>query len=619
MGLAAFALFAFQAHARWLTIEEAGLVIEKFHVDYEIQKTGAWTQTIEYAVRVQSEDAKANSSLFPIEYNATTDKVEILEAYTLTGKTRTNVDPKMIEDRDKGEARDYDVIRVRSVVFPDVQIGSKLIIRYRVRVEKPAVPGRWSTAYTVEPSEFMESFKLKFRSEIPLNFEVRDPRKWLRVTQLNPKQIEVVNRQRLPGWVHAEKDPFFHPAGLSEVFISTGSNWTEFFSSLGQEYEKALAAGVPARVKPWVEQARAKASNAEKISFLLEKLSGEFRYFGDWRRQNGGVIPRPLQEIDQTRYGDCKDLSALLTSMLRALGLDADVALVRRGDNAWGEEPDYKLPGIERFNHAVVHVRDGENTYWLDPTNPVMSLRPYPDIAGRPAWLMAKSKFARIPALKAEDFEHIHQYEYRFRGEDTVQVKLDARLNRLAGYDLANELMLAPRADVLSDTLAYFSEGQELKSHRFLKEPGGGRMLSDMHVILEYEAGRVTFTAGSGSFWVLPDGFLRGAFFETENRESDLELSSEPYIFHGIRRLKDTKLAQEAPPPCVVSSAWMNLSRVVRVDGQDVVIEQRVELNRPHIQRAELRSDAFKSLQAAAKRCFYRSGVLIEPQRLSKS
>lgn len=603
------------ANARWLTMQESGSVIEKFNIEYQVFRNGSWTQTIDYAIRVQSEDAKSSASVFSIDYNSATDQVEVLEAYTLNGKQKIKVEKAAMEDRDKGESKDYDLMKARSVVFPQVQIGSRLFIKYKVKTLKPTIENRFSSEMGIMPSYFIENFKVTLKSEIPLSFEVRDPRQLIKVFQINPQHIEVKNRSVLPGWVHAEKEPFFHPINNSEFRISSHTDWKEFFTTLDKDYEDILVKGVPLKLQSWVDEAKKKSTNVERIHFLLEKVSADFRYFGDWRRHNGGLVPRQLTEIESSRYGDCKDLSSLLTSMLRALGMKANVALVRRGDNPWGEEPDYKLPGVSRFNHAIVHVQDENESYWLDPTNSVMSLKPYPDIAGRPAWLLGEGgrKFARLPAATPADYEHVHEYEYRFKGEDMVTVRVNARLNKLAPYDLANELMMIPRPQVLSDSLDYFSEGQEVKSFKYIKEPQTGRLLSDMHLDLEYEAGRVSFNAGKSAFFVIPDGFLQGPFYETEGRESDLMLGGEPYTFRGTRRLKDTRLAQDAPEACKVESQWMTFEREVRVDGNDVLISQNIDLIKPYITRAEFRTEAFKKLQADTKRCFYRSGILIEP------
>lgn len=610
-------LFAGTTEARWLTVQEAGSVLENFHIEYEVFKDGTWNQLWDYTVRVQSEDAKTSAGIFNIEYNAFTDQVEVLEAYTQNGNKKIPVPLTAIEDRDKGESRDYDVLKVRSIVFPHVQIGSKVHVKYRVKTTKALISGRWSTLLGLSPSYHVEKMLVRVKSELPLTYDLQDPRGLVRLKVKDKFNLEITNKKTLPGWVHAEKDPVFHPDSNTELWLTTEAKWNDFFHGFAKEYEKILAQPVPPSVKAMVQTAATKKTVEERIHYLLEEMSHDYRYFGDWRRHDGGLVPRPLAEIEKSRYGDCKDLSALLTAMLRGLKIDSHLVLVRRGENPWNHEPEYKIPSAHRFNHAIVRVKVGDKTYWLDPTNPVASLEPFPDISGRPAFVITAKggEFDRLPDPKPEDFEHLHEYEYRFADDDTVKVRLNAHLKRLAPYEIANELMLASRSEVLTSTLEYFSEGQELKSFHYVKEPTTGRVLKDMDMVLDYVAGRVTFRAGKAAFFVIPDGFLSGAFYETEDRESDMQLAQEPFRFRGVRRLKDTRLAQEVPESCHVESPWMTLERVVRVEGRDVIIAQNVDLRRPFIKRSEFRTKTFKKLQDEAKRCFYRSGLLVESQK----
>src|SRR5690606_24767377 len=68
----------------------------------------------------------------------------------------------------------------------------------------------------------------------------------------------------------------------------------------------------------------------------------------------------------QMRYGDCKAKSLLLASILRELGIEADVVVVSTnlGDAVVDLLP---LPGA--FNHMIVKARIGGEDYWLDGTS----------------------------------------------------------------------------------------------------------------------------------------------------------------------------------------------------------------------------------------------------------
>lgn len=602
------------ANARWMLPKEAGTVVENYEIDCQVHKDGSSSQTMNYVLRVQGEDAKVSASLFPIDYNSFTDKVEILEAYTLNGDQKIPVEASAIEDRDKGESKAYDAMKVRSVVFPQVQIGSRLHIKYRIDITKPIVSERWSENVALPPQILVEKFRFSVKSELPLYTQLDDARGLITQKRKDKTSVEFVNAKPIPGWVHAEKDPYFHPASDTHIRVTTHKSWAEFYDGLIKDYAKVQAAPLPKALEAWIAEAKKKKTAKEQVLFLMEHMSHDFRYFGDWRRHNGGLVPREIAEIEKSRYGDCKDLATVLVSLLRALKIEAEVALVRRGENAWGVEPDYTLPDLGRFNHAIVRAKIGDESLWLDATNPVASLEPFPDIAGRPAWIMqaANGHMERLPPAESKNYVHHHEYEYRFKNMDEVQVKVEASLKHMAPFHLATQLMMAPRSEVLSDALEYFTEGQEVRKFHYNKEPETGRALSDMKFALEYQSGRVTFDAGKEAFYVIPDGFLAGAFYETEDRESDLRFAESPYLHQAVRRLKNTKLVQAKPDPCKIESEWMDLERKIEMEGKDVVIYQNVNLKRPHITKEEFRSPAFHKLQKGTRNCFYRSGVLVE-------
>ena len=75
-------------------------------------------------------------------------------------------------------------------------------------------------------------------------------------------------------------------------------------------------------------------------------------------------MPRSIEEVLRTRFGDCKDQSALVVALLREMGLEARFALVN--DRSEMTVPYLPSP---RFTHVIVQARSGEGrTYWVDPT-----------------------------------------------------------------------------------------------------------------------------------------------------------------------------------------------------------------------------------------------------------
>lgn len=103
-------------------------------------------------------------------------------------------------------------------------------------------------------------------------------------------------------------------------------------------------------------------SDREKIAAIQEFVLRSTHYvaleFGVYSYK-----PYPVTQIYARRFGDCKDKASLMIALLRAAGIEAEIALVRTrslGDVA--AEP----ASIAVFNHAIVYVPKYD--LWLDGT-----------------------------------------------------------------------------------------------------------------------------------------------------------------------------------------------------------------------------------------------------------
>jgi transglutaminase-like putative cysteine protease len=76
--------------------------------------------------------------------------------------------------------------------------------------------------------------------------------------------------------------------------------------------------------------------------------------------------PADPDTVLRRRFGDCKDKSLLLATILQQFGIDAQPALVH---SFRGRALDNALPTPYAFDHAIVRAQIGAQVYWLDATS----------------------------------------------------------------------------------------------------------------------------------------------------------------------------------------------------------------------------------------------------------
>jgi cellulose synthase operon protein C len=180
------------------------------------------------------------------------------------------------------------------------------------------------------------------------------------VTAKDDSQIFVWEARSIPA---LPREP--HSPGITEVspyvHVSTLGDWKQLGAwyadlvrpqfALDQSLESELT-----RVIKGVHGDREKISAIQE--FVLRSTHYVALEFGVYSYK-----PYPVTQIYARRFGDCKDKASLMIALLRAAGIDAEIALLRTrslGDVA--SEP----ASIALFNHAIVYVPKYE--LWLDGT-----------------------------------------------------------------------------------------------------------------------------------------------------------------------------------------------------------------------------------------------------------
>jgi hypothetical protein len=105
--------------------------------------------------------------------------------------------------------------------------------------------------------------------------------------------------------------------------------------------------------------------NVDFITKALFFVQNDIRYIGLELGENSH-LPRSPSEVLKKRYGDCKDKSLLLATLLNLEGFHAWPALVSTSLR-YGIEQDLPNPGV--FDHVITLVEFQGMRYWLDGTS----------------------------------------------------------------------------------------------------------------------------------------------------------------------------------------------------------------------------------------------------------
>jgi hypothetical protein len=159
----------------------------------------------------------------------------------------------------------------------------------------------------------------------------------------------------------------------------------DVFSYRGRRYYSRTWADVGRFFALQAEQSRDDLAETQRLGARLasgastrrDTLEAIFNYVADsvsyvpLEIGRGGFEPHSCGLIMERRYGDCKDQSVLLRSLLEGVGVEADLALVYTGEYP---NPENVHPWPALFDHAVVIVEGQSGNLILDPSDPLSAV-----------------------------------------------------------------------------------------------------------------------------------------------------------------------------------------------------------------------------------------------------
>lgn len=246
----------------------------------------------------------------------------------------------------------------------DVRQGDVIDYAYSVNGENPVMRGHFSNSFSVDLNQPVE--KLRWRLLYPQSRSLYIQNHG---TEIKPATRTIGNETEYV-WerndVKAIEAENLTPSWFnlySYVQLSEFASWEDVVNWAAPLYK--ISHPLSPKLEQQINKWRAESNQPEQqLISALRFTQDEVRYLGV---ELDAYSHQPSQPsvVFERRFGDCKDKSLLLVSILNSLDIEAYPALV---DTAELHGLDEWQPTPYAFDHCIVQAKVNDKTYWLDPT-----------------------------------------------------------------------------------------------------------------------------------------------------------------------------------------------------------------------------------------------------------
>jgi hypothetical protein len=292
---------------------------------------------------------------------ATTDLILTEASVVLPNGKSVRMSPSNIRVRDSDEYNTF--TNSKEVVIPlsGVVSGSMIVLEYQKHTELSSLESLYSEAiYPVGFQRDLSLFELVFDYDDSLDIQWFSDADSLRCNHTDSRlRCEGNNLKKLP-----YDASMLWRDELSSIVIAQKADWQQVVKHVKTAFNKSDYDSQ--QVRDFALQLTKDTEHLhDKISVLHGYASRSIRYVS-MSELGHRITPHTFAEVIQSLFGDCKDKSALLVGMLRAIGVDAFPVLVATERR---NPLKLKVPSSNYFDHMVVCFDKQEKRYCLDPTN----------------------------------------------------------------------------------------------------------------------------------------------------------------------------------------------------------------------------------------------------------
>ncbi|MBC7187093.1 MAG: DUF3857 domain-containing protein [Calditrichaeota bacterium] len=407
---------------RFSEFPEAGAVILLEQVVHEVNDDGSAVTSEHFLVKILRDRGKTKFADLKRTYNLKTDSMEVLLAQT---RRRIGapipVEKEAINDITPPELADASVyadFHQKVISYPEVAPNICLELKRRTyhRPDETGDKYFWGMTtfqgdepimvkeYTVVVPKGLE-FSFKSAADIP------EPV----VSDKGDKKVYTWRVEKAPQII---AEPYMPPEMEPRLLYSSCPSWEALGTWLRDQFRDKVQPNSAIQAKA-AELTKGLGSEEDRVRAVYLWLVSRVRNVS-LPLGVTGYAPHPASQVLENMYGDWRDKATLLTALLSAAGVRADVAFVKRNGAALLVE----IPTPKQFDAIYVRamLRSGQSL-WLDPFAEDCRYGYFPGGDGAQALVFTEKggELATVPPFAAQVNSFVLRGQYIFAGDGTLR------------------------------------------------------------------------------------------------------------------------------------------------------------------------------------------------------
>jgi hypothetical protein len=390
----------------------------------EVFEDGRCRQTLHVVFKILNERGKDSADI-QIGYNSRAEIASIIYARTITaeGEILPLNDNAIKVVTPYSSYPSYSDYKELTFSMPGATVGS--IIDYKVVIEekKPEIEGKFSSGFYFQAHNpaYLCRYKVITPRDTNLKYLVLNPFQGI---QLSPNIIHDRNKKtylweykNIPQIIQEKSMPPTDEVAF-RILVTTMNSWQEF----SNWWRKKIAGKTEPdeSIKRKVaELTEALSTSKEKIEAIFDYVKREIRYVSIDLGKSG-YEPDNAKKVFENKYGDCKDKSTLLISMLKVAGIPAYYVLIPTS-SVGNLIKDFPYPF--QFNHCITAIEKEGRYNFFDPVAENYRFNYLPSSDQNRDVLIFNNKkivFVRTPLARPE--------ENAYYSQSQIKIELDGSL-----------------------------------------------------------------------------------------------------------------------------------------------------------------------------------------------